>query len=413
MGKEKDTFGQRREGYISTIIPKTISRTRNDIGTWQSALRTADNVDMPRRAKLYNLYNDILLDAHLTSQVGLRFSYTLSTPGLLCNRDKSINEEWTEMLNDADWYDDLNQLILETLLYGVTLVELTSSDGVLHLDSIPRNNLVPEKGLLLRNEDDSGGIDYRHAKEYGSWLMEFGGKKHDYGLLNKAVPHVLMKRFAQSCWSELCEIYGIPPRYIKTDTQDPAMLDRAEQMLREMGSAASFVIDSTEEFAFAKGTDTNGDVYGNLMQCCRNEISLLVCGAVLGQDTVNGNRSKEESSMKLLAKIADKDKKYVQRCWNATVIPALVSIGYLPQGLSFRFQQTENLDKLWTYVQGLLPYVEIDTDWLQEKFGIRFVGKQSRPAAKERLMEDGSFFPPAPQDGASETDRYYCLTDER
>ena len=30
---------------------------------------------------------------------------------------------------------------------------------------------------------------------------------YDYGLLNKAVPHVLFKKFAQSCWSELCEIY--------------------------------------------------------------------------------------------------------------------------------------------------------------------------------------------------------------
>ncbi|WP_446662918.1 phage portal protein family protein, partial [Flavobacterium psychrophilum] len=35
-------------------------------------------------------------------------------------------------------------------------------------------------------------------------------------MLNKAVSHVLFKRFAQSCWSELCEIYGIPPRVLKT-----------------------------------------------------------------------------------------------------------------------------------------------------------------------------------------------------
>ena len=73
--------------------------------------------------------------------------------------------------------------------------------------------------------------------------MEFGSPRN-YGLLNKAVPHALFKKFAHSCWSELCEIYGIPPRYIKTNTQDPEMLDRAEQMLRDMGSAAYFIIDT-------------------------------------------------------------------------------------------------------------------------------------------------------------------------
>lgn len=402
----KEKTAQRREGYVATIVPKTISRTRNDIGSWQTALRMADNVDTPKRARLYNLYNDIGLDAHLTSQIALRFSHTLATPGVICNADKTVNEELTEKLNQAAWYDELNQHILDTILYGATLVEFTTVDGALHIAAIPRNNIIPETGQLLRDENDTTGIAYRQTKEYGVWLLEFGGMPHDYGILNKAVPHVLMKRFAQSCWSELCEIYGIPPRFVKTDTQDQAMLDRAEQMLRDMGSAASFVIDSTEEFGFAKGADTNGDVYKNLMQCCRDEISLLISGAVLGQDTVNGNRSKEESSKGLLDKIVAKDKKYVTQCWNAVIIPALVKTGFLPRGVFFKFQQAENLDSLWTYVQGLLPYLDIDPEWLTEKFGIRFAGKNpKRP--QQALSAHGGFFVEAPQDGASGIAQYY------
>lgn len=389
------------------IVPKTISRTRNDIGTWQSALRMADNVDSPKRARLYNLYSDILLDAHLTSQIELRFSNTLSTPGVICNADKTVNDELTEKLNSSTWYDDLNQYILDTILYGVTVIEFTTNDGQLNIEEIPRNNLIPERGYLLRDEGDTSGVPYRMCQEYGTWLLEFGGKSHDYGVLNKAVPHVLMKRFAQSCWSELCEIYGIPPRYVKTDTQDPAMLDRAEQMMRDMGSAASFVIDSTEEFGFAKGAETNGDVYKNLMQCCRDEISLLISKAVLGQDTVNGNRSKEESSKALLEKIVAKDKKYVQRCWNSVVIPALVKIGFLPQGVTFKFQPKPDLEKLWTIVKELLPYVDIDLDWLQETFGIKLAKKAIQKKEARQLSSRSGFFLKAPQDGASEIDRYY------
>ena len=60
---------RRREGYIRSIVPKTLSRTRSDIATWRSALRAADNIDNPRRARLMNLYDDVMLCAHLTSQI--------------------------------------------------------------------------------------------------------------------------------------------------------------------------------------------------------------------------------------------------------------------------------------------------------------------------------------------------------
>ncbi len=194
-----------------------------------------------------NLYEDIMLDAHLTSQIELRHQTVLSTPfDIKVNQE--VDDEATAALNAASWVTALNTHILNSAMYGHTLVELTTTDSgtePVAVTLLPRQNVIPEKGLLLLREDDSKGIKYREVREFGTWLLEFG-KEHDYGLLNKAVPHVLFMRFAQSCWSELCEIYGIPPRFIKTDTQDPAMLDRAEAMLRDMGAAAYFIIDRTE-----------------------------------------------------------------------------------------------------------------------------------------------------------------------
>lgn len=362
---------QRREGYIRNIIPKTISRTRTDIATWRSALRSADSVDNPRRAKLMNLYEDIMLDAHLTSQIELRHQTVLSTPfDIKVNQE--VDDQATAALNAASWVTALNTHILNSVMYGHTLVELTTTDSdtePVAVTLLPRQNVIPEKGLLLLREDDSKGIKYREVREFGTWLLEFG-KEHDYGLLNKAVPHVLFMRFAQSCWSELCEIYGIPPRFIKTDTQDPAMLDRAEAMLRDMGAAAYFIIDRTEEFQFAKGADTNGDVYSNLISVCKEAVSLLMNGVVMGQDTVNGNRSKEESSIRLFEKIVLALRKMVAGYWNSTVIPALVRIGILKPGSMFAWQQEEDIEKLWSMVVQLLQFKDVPNEWIKEKFGI-------------------------------------------
>lgn len=388
--KDNSKMVQRREGYVSKIVPKTISRTRADISSWKNALRAADNVENPRRARLQNLYTDILLDAHLTSQIELRIQHSLSVPFVL-KRESEIDEKNTALLKAARWKNEIDREILWADYRGNSLIELTTENNTLCVTSLPRNNIIPEKGILLLSEDDTTGIDYRNCREYGTWLLEFGSRTN-YGLLNKAIPHVLFKRFAQSCWSELCEIYGIPPRFIKTDTQDPEMLNRAEAMLRDMGSAAYFIIDREESFEFAKGADTNGDVYNNLISLCNSEMSLLITGAVIGQDTKNGNRSKEESSIKLLDKIVQADKKTLESYWNGTVIPALVKIGILPEGLTYELQQEEDIEKLWGMTREALPYMDIDPEWMKDKFGIQVTGKKEVTGGVGLRIDTSDFF---------------------
>lgn len=382
---------QRKDGYIGKVTPKSISRTRADISTWKGALRSADSVDNPRRARLYSLYEDILLDAHLTSQIELRIQSVLSTPFVLqLNGDNS--DEWTDVLRSARWKTALDRNVLWSIFFGISLVELTTTPlGELSVGLLPRNNIIPNKGIFLFSEDDTTGIKYRELREYGTWILEFG-QPNDYGLLNKAVPHVLFMRFAQACWSELCEIYGIPPRVIKTNTQDPQMLDRAEAMMRDMGSAAYFIIDESETFEFARGADTNGDVYRNLMSACKEAISVLINGAVLGQDTANGNRSKEESSLKLMEKLTMSDKRLLEDSWNGVIIPALTRIGMLPEGITYKIQQEEDVEKLWKQTHEALEYYEVDPIWIKTKFGIEVTSPRQQAETTQLQLPASSFF---------------------
>ena len=381
----------RRDGYVTKIVPKTVTRTRADIALWKSALRAADNVENPRRTRLQRLYADIMQDAHLTSLVELRMQSLLGTPFTL-KRDGEVDEECTALLAAAAWKRDIDRFAWEELLYGHSLIELTTSpEGTPQVTLLPRTNVVPEQGVLLLSEDDGDGIRYREAREYGTWILEFGSRT-EYGLLNKAVPHVLFSRFAQSCWSELCEIYAIPPRVLKTNTQDPEMLDRAEQMMRDMGSAAWFIIDTDEEFSFAKGADTNGDVYNNLIRVCKEASSLLICGAQLGQDTLNGNRSKEESSQKLFDKIIQADRTRVQGYWNEIILPALVRIGIVPAGLTYEYQQEEDLEKLWNQTHQAMQYFHVEPEWIRNKFGIEVTGEKETGALSVPLAARDGFF---------------------
>lgn len=389
--KQQSRTPARREGYVTRIVPKYVTRTRSDIATWKAALRAADSVDHPRRARLQRLYTDIMQDAHLTSLVELRLQSLLGAPFTL-KRNGEIDEESTARLASAAWKRELDRFAWEEILYGHSLVELTTTpEGTPKVELLPRTNVIPTAGVLLLSEDDDTGIRYREAREYGTWVLEFGSRS-DYGLLNKAVPHVLFSRFAQSCWSELCEIYAIPPRVLKTNTQDPEMLDRAEMMMRDMGAAAWYIIDTNEAFEFAKGADTNGDVYNNLIRVCKEATSLLICGAQLGQDTLNGNRSKEESSQKLFDKIIQADRSRVQGYWNECILPALARIGVVPAGVVYEYQQEEDLEKLWKQAHEAMQYYHVEPEWIRTKFGIEVTAEKDLTAGGPQLGARDAFF---------------------
>ena len=393
----------RKEGYITKIVPKSISQARQDIASWKTAVREATHVENPKRIRLQRLYNDIMLDAHLVSQIENRKMQTLQTSFSIYDKTGKVNIEITEAIRSTNWMKVIMSNILDSVFYGPTLIEfITPHSGgagggedrqlnALEVATIPRTNFVPDTGILLLDETDTKGIAYREVKEFGTWLIEFGQPK-EFGLLNKAIPHVLFKRFAQSCWSELCEIYGIPPRVLKTNTQDPQMLSRGEMMMRDMGAASWYIIDETENFEFAQGVSTNGDVYSNLIKLCKDEISLLIMGAVIGQDTKHGNESKEEVSMKMFGNLINADRRMVESMMNTNVLPALFRIGLLPDGLTMFFDAEEDLPALWNMTKEALPFMEVKPEWIKEKFGIEVTGtKQQQPQQFNTLPSDFFF----------------------
>ena len=382
-----------------TLVDKTVSQTRQDIAKWKAAVNNAKNVDNPKRFDLYNLYDVILDDATLSSQIQNRKLDTLGATFNFKKKGGDIDTELTQSIQNTEWMNNIIEAILDTRYHGHSLIEFDfkqdiDGNDVLFSELIPRQNVIPKQGLFFPDYTEDKFLKYREQAEYGTWLLEFGNP-NDIGLLNKAVPHVLFKKFGQSCWSELCEIYGIPPRVYKTDTQDPQAVARGKQMMTDMGSAAWFIIDSTEEFEWAKGVTTNGDVYQNLLNFCDMQNSILISGAVLGQDTKNGSYGKEEAGQKLLNKLVLADMALVEMYMNSRVIPALVKIGIVPQDYIFEWEIDEDLDALWKKtVESSNMGFEIDPDWLKSKFKVEIIGKKKEPEQQNKLNFNfgGDFF---------------------
>nr|DAN40531.1 MAG TPA: portal [Caudoviricetes sp.] len=371
------------------IVPKSMARTRADVLTWKNAMAMAENVENPKMFPYYNLVKDMLLDAHTTSQITNRKYKTTSANFSIQKANGETHQELTKALQKSFWFNEIISHILDSEYFGYTLIEFNrGDDDSVEVSLIPRQNVIPQKGIVLKDYTDDKGLDYRNANEYGTWLLDFG-KTSDLGLLNKAIPYILFSRFAHSCWSELCEIYGIPPRVMKTNTRDKQALNRAEKMMTDMGAAAWFIIDETEQFEWAtNGVPATGEVYNGLINRCENSISLLISGAIIGQDTKYGSRGKEMSSQDILQDLVDADQTMVEQYMNDKVLPALYAIGVLPEeGLSLVYDQVEDLGELWTRTKEILPYKEVSDDWIQKKFGIEIVGNKA-PTTPQKLSLD-------------------------
>ena len=165
-------------------------------------------------------------------------------------------------------------------------------------------------------------------------------------------------------------------------------------MMQQMGAAAWFILDSTEEFQWAQGVQTNGDVYNNLIRLCTNEISIALNGAVLGQDTQNGSYGKERAGQDTLKKLVMADMAMVEMYMNTRVMPALARIGVVPEDYLFQYEIAEDTEELWKMTVQALNHYTVDPEWVKDKFGIQITGEResTTPVQQQNLSADDGFF---------------------
>lgn len=114
--------------------------------------------------------------------------------------------------------------------------------------------------------------------------------------------------------------------------------------------------------------------------------------AVLGQDTENGNRSKEESSTKLMEAVVKADKRLIESSFNRKILPALAAIGFLKPGLRLEITKEVDLEKLWKMTYEASQNYDVDPEWIRDTFGIAVIGKKQQgllPPGADGERQDG------------------------
>lgn len=335
---------------INQLVLNFMSRTKQDIGDWRNALILAENVENPSRFRLHQIYKDIELDDQVEACLrNLRAD--LKSEGFYIgdNKTKEKDDELTELLH-RPWFYDFMDSIIDSKNVGYVLLELgdiVSKDGITeidHFEEVPREHVIPERGLVVINTGDVTGFNINDPAFKRSLFPI--GKRKDLGLFNKIAKSTIYKRNVEGCWAEFCEIFGMPVRIGKVGSRNQADMDRMEMFLKKMGSAA-YAVTSMEDDIDLKET-SRGDAY-QVYEKFLDRQDKSIAKVLLGQ-TMTTQDGSSRSQAEVHERVGDKRmfdlKLFTDFLINYKLIPFLIDNGYKLEGKQFIWDEVTQIEKI-------------------------------------------------------------------
>lgn len=355
MSKEIKLFGITiRKGSVALKAgPTTTARARAgrvikrqakrevsyQIADIKAALTLAKNVDAPDRSKMLQIYDYIVKDAHLKSQMKTAKFKVLAEPFILYNADTP--DDATSLLFRKKWMSKIIAYILEAEMYGFTVLELDGLDpatfNIASVEKIEREYISIEKQWILIEGNINGSyLPYADIMNEID-LLEFG-EKDDYGCLLECTYNVIWKYYSRSDWSRGSEKFGMPILSIEADTNNDNELDAIEAKASSFGTDGYIVTQKGDKATFIERTGAKmHDIWFDNIKYCDEQISKNINGQTATSDVKAfagaaqvQERTMDDFTFARLQNICDEV--------NEKLIPYLRLKGFkIPEGLTYDY----------------------------------------------------------------------------
>ncbi|WP_300890935.1 phage portal protein family protein [Paramuribaculum intestinale] len=370
------------------------SLTKKDVADWRAAHQMAIDYESPNRCRLYDIYADCVLDAHLSGCIAQRKGKVLQKDFRLVDQSGKEKPEATELLQ-SEWFADFLSLCLDSIYWGPTLIQLgdvVRENGPMRfsgVELVPRKHVVPEYGVLVR---DSGG-DWRHGIPYregdiANWCVEVG-KPRDLGLLLKCAPSCISKKNMLAYWDVFGEIFGMPMRIARANTLDDAERARLETALDRMGAAQYIVTTDGTEIEIKESSRGDAyNVYDRRVDRCNSELSKVVLNQTMTIDS-GASLSQSEVHLEIFERTTESDAVMCAHIVNGRLLPLMELHGFPVKGLRFQwnnaaaFSPAENRENL----RLVLEYFNVPGEHITEALGIPVDSPREAKTQPDRFFD--------------------------
>ena len=386
LARSKDR--KRLQSIIVDLQRATDALTKKDVGDWRKAWQLAINIDNPDRRWLYDIYRDTLVDLHLSGCIGQRQGFVMSRSFKVVDAKGTENKEAIHYFDQA-WFKELLRLALDSVWWGYSLIEL----GGITVDSngrqcyadvtlIPRKHVIPEYHVIVRNEGESwqSGIDYLEAPYYNTVIAV--GRPDDLGVLLKAAPQTIAKKYALAYWDEFAEIFGMPMRVAHTTSRDAAERERISRELKNSGRQQVAVVPTDTEIQFVESSRGDAyNVYNQRVARANSEISKLTIGQTMTIED-GSSLSQSETHLQVLENLVEADRDMLRDMINNQLIPRMIMDGFPLKGLHFEWDYAVDYtpEQQVAYETMIADRYEVAPSYFAEKYNMP-VGQRRNTAA--------------------------------
>ncbi len=341
---------------------------RKELTDWQMA-RYARFAEEPKTYLLQELYEDIILDAHLTAVTENR-TLNSTNKNYVFSMDGVKNDQLTELIKSKTWFENILQWAHQSIYYEYSLIWVKDFEkgNIKEVSLVPRGLVIPEKSVLLYDVHQNKGLDFTTLKD----VLLFAKLSDGLGLFEKAAPYTILKRHSFGSWDEFEELYGIPIRIAKVASQSEQVKNEVSGWLQEMGSAAYGVFPMGTEVEIKENSKTDAfNVFLQKIQVVNSELSKLVKHETMTTDN-GSSRSQSEVHQDTFNNVVASDHKKILAFLNDTLVPSMRLLGYkIPDNAKITIDQKRNPTEQ-IKVDGVLlnsGYI-LTQNYIEETYGV-------------------------------------------
>lgn len=382
---------QDRKRFQRVVIDRMNETDRlveHDISHWRRACQSAVNVENPNRCHLYDIYNDVELDNHLSGAVEQVNGFVKCRAFKLVNANGDTDDEALAYFQTS-WFRDFIDYVLEARYWGYSLIELgdiiSDENGRLSFDGVSivnRKHVIPEYGRVIANlgDDWKTGTDYREHP-YSNWYIGVG-KIHDLGLYRKAALQTIPKKYSFAFWENFEEMFGVPIRVAKTSSRDVKDRKILGSMMENMGHKAWGVFGEDTEINLVETAKSDSyNVYDKRIERANSELSKLILQQTMTIDD-GSSRSQSETHLDVFENLITSLCDQVRNTVNTQLIPRMARLGFPLQGCRLEWDDPENYtaDQKIRILELLLANYKVPASYINDTYGIPVEEKEEQPA---------------------------------
>ena len=313
---------------------------RKEINDWQHARRSYYQSEIPRFWPMQEVYDDIMLDGHLTAVTEDRTLRTINEDYIF-TIDGIKNDDLTALIEDQEWFDLVLEEAHKTTFRGECFLWIKDFEkGIIHeVEVIDRGLLVPGQKILLYDINGTKGLDVSEVDD----ILLYASFYSKIGILEKAAVYTILKRHSWGSWDEFEELFGVPIRIAKVASQSESVKNEVAGWLEEMGSAPYGVFPIGTEIEIKENTKADAfNVFYMKIQALDKELSKLILHQTM---TTESGSSKAQGSVheNTLGEVIKSDKKKMLSFLNKRLVPAMRLLGYkIPDNAKITIEQTKD-----------------------------------------------------------------------